>query len=127
MSNHTADLVGKSFHASIGEPWNFESAAGQNRLEGKIQRIVFEQPGQPLILCEVSPFLSSGKTISSIVAVNRYTSSQNLIDDLSMSGSAILNFMFQKSGKIFLAEDIEAVLNRAEDCSFLVGTMRLNP
>ena len=36
MSNHAADLVGRSFYSSIGEPWGSESDAGQNRLEGKI-------------------------------------------------------------------------------------------
>jgi hypothetical protein len=125
MSNHTADLVGRLFYASIGEPWDFESDAGQNRLEGKIRQIVFDRSGSPLLLCEVIPFLSSGKRISSVVAVNRYTGNQNLIDALSMSGSAILNFMFQRSGEVFSAEDIEAVLRRTLSCGFLVGTMKL--
>jgi len=125
MSNHTAELIGKSFQASIGEPWDFESDAGQNRLEGAIQQMVLDQSGNPLLLCEVIPFSSSGKRISSVIAVNRYTGSQNLIDVLSMSGSVTLNFMFQRSGEIFSAEDVESVLRRAADCSFLVGTMKL--
>ena len=125
MSNHTADLVGKSFHASIGEPWDFESDAGQNRLEGKIQQIIFDVSGNPLLLCEVVPFSSSGIRIGSVVAVNRYVSSQNIIDVLSTAGSATLNFMFQRSGKVFLEEETESVLSQAEACSFLVGTMKL--
>lgn len=125
MSNHTVDLVGKSFQASIGEPWDFESDAGQNRLEGKIQQIVFDQSGNPLLLCEVIPFLSAEKRISSVVAVNRYAGSQNLIDALSLSGSATLNFMFQQSGEMFSAEDVEQDLRREADCGFLVGTMKL--
>jgi hypothetical protein len=124
MSSHTADLVGKIFHASIGEPWDFESDAGRNRLEGKIQQIVFDRSGQPLLLCEVIPFSSFGKTINSVVAVNRYRGSQNIIDVLRISGSVTLNFMFQKSGEVFSAENAESVLNRATDCSFLVGTMK---
>lgn len=125
MSNHTVDLVGRSFQASIGEPWDFESHAGQNRLEGRIQQIVFDQSGNPLLLCEVTPFSSAGKRISSVVAVNRYMSSQNLVDVLSMSSSANLNFIFQRSGEIFLAADVEQALRREEGYSFLVGTMKL--
>jgi len=125
MSNHTANIVGKSFHASIGEPWNFESDAGRGRLEGSIQQIIFDQSGNPLLLCEVIPFFSSGKRISSVVAVNRYRSNQDVIEALRLSGSAGLNFMFQRSGEIFSAKDIEPALRRTADCSFLVGTMRL--
>ncbi len=125
MSNHIVDLIGKSFHVSIGEPWDFESNAGQNLMKGRIREIVFDQTGSPLILCEVIPFSSSGRSISSIVAVNRYQNTQDVIESLRLSGSAGLNFIFRRSGEIFSVDNVETVLNRGADCSFLVGTMKL--
>lgn len=125
MFNHIADLVGKSFSASIGEPWDFESDAGQNKLEGKIQKIVFDNARNPLLFCEVSPFSFSGNRISQVVAVNRYISSQDVINDLSVTGTATLNFIFQKSGDSFSVDGIDSTLGSLTNCSFIVGTMKL--
>lgn len=125
MYNHTVDLVGRPFHASIGEPWDFESDAGQNRLVGVIQRMALDKTGNVLLICDVIPFMASGKKVTSVVAVNRYNRSQNPVDVLKMSGSATMNFMFKRSGEIFSVEDIEQALLREDSCSFLVGSMKL--
>lgn len=129
MSSHTVnDLVGLSFYASIGEPWDFESDAGPNKLLGTIQQIAFDQSGNPLLLCEVVPFSFSKSRIHQVVAVNRYRGSQDVIDAMRTKGAATLNFMFQKSGHALPEISMNAALSAFSDtanCSFLVGTMHL--
>lgn len=119
------DLVGNLFIASIGEPFDFESEFGSNKLSGKILKIIISEKGQPRIHCEVTPFIDNGKKITQIVGVNRYVSSQNVIDELNKDG-AILNFMFQKSGDSFnYVDGLDEVLKDKDKCSFLIGTMKL--
>ncbi len=125
MFNHIVDLVGRSFHASIGEPWNFESAAGRGRLVGKIQQILLDQSGNVLLLCDVEPFLFREKTVSSVAAVNRYQSSQDVVECLWKNRSAGLNFVFRLSGEVFTPENVQYAIADRDNCSFLVGTMRL--
>lgn len=125
MSNHTADLIGRSFRVSIGEPWGFESAAGKSRLLGRITGVIFTKDGSPLILCEVTPFISHGHSVSSVVAVNRYKGTQDVIGCLATASPVTMNFVFQTSGESVRAETVEAVLNQKSGSSFLVGTMEL--
>lgn len=125
MSSHIDDLIGKAFQASIGEPWDFESEAGPNYLEGIILDIIVDSSGNQLIICEVTPFTSLGKKIFSVVAVNRYKGKQNELIDAITSGTATVNFMFQVSGDDFQPENLESILRNEDDCSFLVGTMKL--
>lgn len=125
MFNHTDDLIGKSFFATISEPWRFESELGQYKLSGKILKVFFHRDGDPLILCEVTPFLNNGKKITEVVGVNRYLSSQNVIESLK-NGEATLNFMFQKSGNPFDdVDNLDVILQDKEKCGFLIGDMKL--
>lgn len=123
MCNPIDKFLGKKFYASIGEPWDFISQAGQNRLEGVINEIIYGTKNQPIIICNIKPFLSDGNEIQSIAGVNRYISSQNIIDNLSLSKPITLNFFYQKSGQLFQSENIETILNAKNICSFLVGSL----
>jgi len=126
MSSRTADdLVGLSFSASIGEPWDFESDAGPNTLQGTVRLIAFDQRGNPLLFCEVVPFSSSTKRIRQVIAVNRYQGSQDVIDALRTKGEATLNFFFLKSGDVLPDIGIETMLHDPSKSDFLVGTMHL--
>ncbi|MGI0015307.1 MAG: hypothetical protein ACREBU_17970 [Nitrososphaera sp.] len=127
MSSPTGDdLVGLSFSASIGEPWDFESDAGPNRLQGTVQMIAFDQRGNPLLLCEVVPFSFSSKRIHQVIAVNRYCGSQDVIDALRTMGEATLNFCFLKSGDVLPDIGIETMLSDPSKSDFLVGRMYLS-
>ncbi len=126
MSSHAVDdLVGRTFYASIAEPWDFESDAGQNKLEGTIQRALFDRYGNVLLLCQVVPFFFATKRIDEVVAVNRYQGSQDVLDALRAKGTATLNFMFQRSGGAFQDGSIEISLSDRRSCGFVVGTMHL--
>ena len=127
MSNRTGDdLVGLSFSASIGEPWDFESDAGPNRLQGTIQMIALDQRDNPLLLCEVVPFSFSTKRIHQVIAVNRYCGSQDVIEALRTMGEATLDFCFLKSGDVLPEISIETDLSDRSKWSFLVGRMYLS-
>jgi len=128
MFNHIDDLlVGLSFTASIGEPWDFVSSVGQNRLDGKIIAGIFLDSGQPCFLCTVMPFIMAGVRVTTVVGVNRYRGSQDLVKVLKAGEKAILNFVFLTSGYAISSDDIANVLsgNKGET-SFLVGSMKLD-
>jgi hypothetical protein len=117
------DLVGQHFVASIGEPWDFSSSAGDNRLEGQIHRISPSARGQPVLLCSVSSFKSSSAEIDRVAAVNRYVGAQDVLATLRSGRPVTLNFMFLPMGGT--ADELLSVLARAESMSLLVGSMTL--
>ncbi len=126
MSNHIVDaFVGFRFTASIGEPWDFVSSIGQNRLDGEITAVALLDRGQPCFLCSVTPFTLSGVRVDQVIGVNRYISSQDLIKVLKNGGNATMNFVFRPSGAI-APDDITDVLSGDKVVtSFLVGSMKL--
>lgn len=126
MSNHTKSLVGRQFIASIGEPWDFSSSVGQNRLEGEITKVVISDVGQPRLLCTVSPFVVSGISIDQVIGVNRYIGSQNVHAVLASNEEATMNFIFSPSGRLISQEDIGNFLSGSSPTEFLSGSMKLN-
>lgn len=126
MFNHT-DLVGIRFTASIGEPWDFVSSAGQNKLEGKILAVTIAENGQPRLLCSISPFTISGVVVNQVVGVNRYVGSQNLIESLKSGEEATMNFAFTNLGHEISEESVASMITNNSFTSFLVGSMKLNP
>lgn len=127
MFSHTDSFVGTRFTASIGEPWDFVSSIGQNKLEGEILSVVMSDRGQPCFLCSISPFNNSGVEIKQVIGVNRYTSSQDLIAVLKSGKDATMNFAFIKSGDEIVQENIVSMLSSSGLTSFLVGSMKLSP
>ncbi len=125
MSNHTDQLVGERFLASIGEPWDFRSDAGDNMLTGNIDSTQYDEYDQPLVLCSVSPFLHSGIKILQVAVVNRYTGSQDLLETLRMGRQATVNFMFNESGAKLRADEVISFLRGAGSKNFLTGSMSL--
>jgi hypothetical protein len=113
------------FIASIGEPWDFSSSVGANRLEGVILNIIRAKEGQPVIHCAVSPFDVFGVKVSEIVAVNRYVGSQDVEAVLSAGKAATMNFIFSSSGKAISADEILDFLTHSQSRSFLIGSMTL--
>ena len=126
MFSHTNPLVGRRFTASIGEPWDFVSSVGQNRLEGEIAAVVLSDHGQPLFLCSVSPFTISGGTIRQVIGANRYIGSQELIKTLESGENAVMNFAFLTSGDVIAQEDVVKLLSESTLAKFLVGSMKLS-
>jgi hypothetical protein len=66
-------LKGRTIEVSVGEPWDFETPAGPNRLEGEILSAKITPEGQTVIL-KVNPFRTeTGQEASVLEARARYS------------------------------------------------------
>lgn len=118
------DYIGKKFEASIGEPWDFESSAGDNKLIGHILDLPDDLSKYDWLLLEVLPFLNNNIKINQVLGVNRYISSQNIYENLNNNKKIILNFMFPKDGHNINMDTIFSELEDESNFSFLVGSIK---
>jgi hypothetical protein len=124
MSNQFVDqFIEKKITVSVGEPWDFESKSGQNRLTGNIVHVVFDQESNPLLVCKVSTFLINKKNIDFVVAVNRYSTTQNLLENLG-TGKPIGVNMFYFDEDVKYSDIIDAI-RKNKHLGFLVGTISI--
>ncbi|HOX03815.1 MAG: hypothetical protein KA118_13120 [Verrucomicrobia bacterium] len=94
MSSHShTDLTGRSFAALVSEPWDFKSAAGDNRLDGRIVAASPDSAKKPWLLCNVSLFEAGGRQIDRVVLTCRYWKTESLFDDVS-AGKRVTVHMF---------------------------------
>ena len=87
-------LIDKSFDISIGEPWNFVSEAGKNKLVGIIKAVSDLGSDKDWILMKVSTFTYEGRTINHVVGVNRYVSSQDVFSEIEKGNDVTPNLCF---------------------------------
>ena len=129
LSPDATTLVGRAITASIGEPWDFRSAAGDNVLTGRI--VATSAPGEPVewLLCEVSPFMAGAQTVSTVAAVRRYANEEPL-RQLQAHSSTHANLLYDPSGARLTPERVRAVLaapgSPSGGITFLVGSVRLS-
>lgn len=80
---------------SVGAPWDFESEAGPNRLEGTILSIEIDVPDSPAgngqsVNLEVTSFASkAGKTVTHIRATARYTEDRESFIEKLANGARV--------------------------------------
>ena len=120
-----AALVGRAIVASIAEPWDFISTAGDNALVGRI--VAVSGSGAPVewIICEVSPFDSGGVTVSSVVAVRRYAGEEP-IEQLRRRGEAHVQLLYDPTGAPLTAARVAATLRAGQgNLKHLVGALRV--
>ncbi len=124
MCNHIDFWKGKTFVATIGEPWDFTSSAGDNKLTGTV-RDSLTINGKTCLLCDVSPFYYSTNLITSVIVYNRYSKEQNItIKNATSKKGIIVHFEFSKNPTtISLAEFMNA--DKDSNNSFLIGTFYL--
>ena len=119
-------IVGRTVVASIGEPWDFRSAAGDNLLTGRV--VATSEPGAPVewLLCEVSPFVAGAHTITMVAAVRRHAGEEPL-QRLLAYGTTHANLLYDPSGVPLTPDRIRAVLTASAPAgvAFLVGSLRL--
>jgi len=113
-------LIGKSFTASIGEPWDFTSTAGKNLLAGQIVDVI-----EDVLLCDVSPFEDKGVMIDQVVAVNRYIGSQDFLDSVLNKENTTANLMYAYDGHRFTRESALDELEKDQGITFLVGSLKV--
>ena len=126
----TQDLIGKRIECSIGEPWDFKSEAGKNKIKGKIIAISNDKDAKENIkdwvLCKISPFELSGITINMVYVKNRHIGF-SLFDDLTADKEAICNFSYNKFGKKLTIDIIRKTEKKKDYKNFggLIGSIRV--
>jgi hypothetical protein len=132
MSSHSPDvasLIGRAVTVSIAEPWDFRSAAGDNLLTGTIVAASSPTEAPSWLLCDVSPFIEAGRTISMVAAVRRHAGEEPLAK-LDAHGVAYANLLYDSSGATLTPERVRAALatqtNRSSEIRFVVGSIRLS-
>ncbi len=126
MFNHIENFIGLSFSASIGEPWDFSSEAGENKIYGRVIGVHETKKHEILLLCEISKFKKDGKTIGQVVAVNRYKMAQDITIETAKNKGLGMNFVFLISGRELSIDDLQDFLSSSDEKSFIVGTFKLN-
>lgn len=127
---NTKDLIGKKIECSIGEPWDFESEAGQNKITGEIIDISTEEDRKlgvkDWVLCKIIPFNIEKNRISFVYASKRYVE-DDLIKDLMDGKSVVCNFPYDRSGKELSNSKIREVYlnNNFEGFGGLTGSIKI--
>jgi hypothetical protein len=112
------DLIGWSFQASIGEPWDFSSEDGQGYLRGTVVEVI-EKHGAAALACHCSKFVHQGKEIRHILAISRNTG----VIFPSIGGINSCNFLFWQDGVPITSENIDDVVGFAiAGLTWLIGS-----
>jgi len=127
MSIRTRTTVGATVVASIGEPWDFESDAGQNRLNGSVIQESAPNETPQWCLCEVSPFLSQGRSISKVGVFRRHVGGQDIVDRLAAGERVVVNFAYDATGAELSEARLKSAISSKSDLSFLAGSVQLLP
>lgn len=125
MSNHTPSLVGRSVSASIVEPWDFESDAGQNRLEGRITAVSGDADPTQWCLCTVSEFRKDGNPVTTVGIVDRYAAPDTLPQRLERGDKVGANFVYDPSGRDLTPDDLRSALASKSGLEFLAGSVQV--
>lgn len=126
MFNHidATKLTGCQISGSIGEPWDFSSAAGEGRIEGVILEVSGD-PNQEWLKVSILPFDGKTATISEVIGVGRYRRGKNLIMELCSGASAGVNLFYKTNGGAIQYADIEKDSTGSGEISFLVGSLKI--
>lgn len=120
-----AALVGRRIVASIGEPWDFTSTAGDNVLVGEITAVSPAAEPVEWIICEVSPFQAGDVTVSTVAAVRRYAGEEP-VQQLRRRGEAHVHLLYDPSGAGLTAARVHDALRAGHgDLKHLIGSLRL--
>jgi hypothetical protein len=125
MSNRTDSLVGRLVSASIGEPWDFESDAGQNRLDGRVTAVSAATDSVQWCLCSVSEFRKDGNVVRTVGIVDRYAAQDALPQRLARGERVGANFVYDAGGKDLTPGDLRSALGSTSGLAFLAGAVQL--
>ena len=121
-----AALVGRGIVASVGEPWDFTSTAGDNLLVGQVAAISPAAEPVEWIICAVSPFNAGGATIATVAAVRRYAGEEP-IQELQRRGEAHVQLLYDPAGATLTAAHVHDALRPGHGgLKHLVGSLRLS-
>lgn len=113
---------GRKVVISVGEPWNFRSAAGDNILVGEVVG-VSDADDPEWILCQVSPFMDADAAVSSVALVSRYA--ERIGQQLSKEGRAVVHILYEPDGSELHPSRLRQALGTNEGLKFLIGSLQL--
>lgn len=90
-------LTGCEVAVSVGEPWDFSSADGDNVLRGRIEvvRTNPEAPHQQEIVLSVTPFEArTGHRIERLTAWGRYVEDTGIVERIAAGEDAEVNLLY---------------------------------
>ena len=125
MSSRTNSLVGRPITASVGEPWDFESAAGQNRLEGRITAVSDVSEPVQWCLCAVSAFGDPHRRVTTVGVVERYAEDAELLERLAQGERVGANFVYDPSGNELTVATLRTALGSKKGMAFLAGSVQV--
>ena len=129
MSNRIdwASLIGRSIVGSVGEPWDFTSEAGDNKITGMVSSISDPNTATSWVKISISPFRFEGAKIFDLVCIPRYIDIKGLVSVLAEGEKATVNMHFKKDGTAFAVSYFGDRARHDDKTSFLVGSIWLNP
>lgn len=90
-------LTGRAVEVSVGEPWDFTSADGDNVLRGSIEAVRSnpEAPHQQEIVLKVTPFEArTGHRIERLTAWARYVEDTGIVEHIAAGEDAEVNLLY---------------------------------
>ena len=115
--------------ASIGEPWDFKSPAGQGALAGIVLACAGKADGLDWVLCQVFDVCVDGVSIATVCAKERMRSMdrRRLCEKLAAGMSVPLNLVYAKDGLELTHESAHETLDKGGRGGFLIGSIALSP
>lgn len=90
-------LTGRAVEVSVGEPWDFTSADGDNVLRGSIEAVLTnpEAPHHQEIVLKVTPFEArTGHRIERLTAWARYVEDTGIVEHIAAGEDAEVNLLY---------------------------------
>jgi len=115
--------AGAEIVATVGEPWDFSSSAGDNRLLGVVRELSEPDEAPEWVICDVSEFSSGAARIDRVAIVERTRSDSSLIERLADGESVTGNVLFSADRQLD-RDLLRQCLAQGQGLNFLVGTLR---
>jgi hypothetical protein len=125
MSNPINRIAGKTVTGSVGEPWDFHSADGNNCFFGKVLSVEHNHNGEQVLLCLISSFQHLDRVVKTVVASPRYKSKIGISGELLEGNRLDCNFLFQTSGDDINVGEVKTFLSLNPKPNFLIGSLKL--
>ena len=126
MCSHIKSILDYSIIGSVGEPWDFESIAGDNIFRGKVISIELSPKDEQILLCKISKFNFEGKDIDTVIAGERGRPKHDICAQLLAGERVICNFAFQANGSPIEIGKACVFLLENPTPKFMIGSLMLD-
>lgn len=123
MFNLIDKIIGRKIFGSVGEPWNFVSADGENEFLGTVISVESSIEYKELLLCQISKFKFEGCYIDRVIASERAQKGHNICQSLLAGNRVICNFPFKSNGQLIEIGGVRDFLIEHPRPEFLIGSL----